>query len=155
MSAPFKNWMGELMGCVLSPAAAKFVLNTILVAIHLVVKGVKLFGYEPSDVAHTWREICSLAFADDWLGVMCSVEEVRKVWALWTMWEVITGSKLGIKARGKTVLTGVKYDGEGRPCKVDNPKPFATDATPLPFMDYDARRTSTWGDTSALTASGT
>ena len=54
--------------CVLSPAAAKFVLNTILAAIHLVVKGVRLFGYESSDAERTWREICSLSFADDWLG---------------------------------------------------------------------------------------
>ena len=61
-------------------AAAKFVLNTILVAIHLVVKGIRLFGYEPADVAQTWRQICSLAFADDWLGAMCNVTEVRKVW---------------------------------------------------------------------------
>ena len=28
LSAPFKNWMCELMGCVLSPAAAKFVCST-------------------------------------------------------------------------------------------------------------------------------
>ena len=94
------------MGCVLSPAAAKFVLDTILVAIHLVVKGVRLFGYTDGAAAQCWREICSLAFADDWLGAMCSVTEVRKVWALWSCWEAITGSKLGIKLRGKTVLTG-------------------------------------------------
>jgi hypothetical protein len=76
--------------------AAKFVLNTILVAIHLVDKGARLFGYESSDAACTWREICSLAFADDRLGAMCNKDEVRKVWALWTSWEVVTGSKLGI-----------------------------------------------------------
>ena len=64
---------------------------------------------EPTDVAHTWRQICSLAFADDWLGAMCNMTEVHKVWSLWTNWEVITGSKLGIKARGKTVLTGIAY----------------------------------------------
>ena len=79
------------------------------------VKGVRLFGYESSDVEFTWREICSLSFADDWLGIMCNVGEVRKVWKLWTMWEVITGSKLGIKARGKTVLTGIAYGDDGRP----------------------------------------
>ena len=55
---------------VLSPAAAKFVLNTILVATHFVVKGIRLFGYEPTDVAHTWRQICSLVFADDWLSAI-------------------------------------------------------------------------------------
>ena len=124
------------MGCVISPAAAKFVLDTILVAIHLVVKGIRLFGYEPSDVAHTWREICSLAFADDWLGIMRNVAEVRKVWALWTNWEVITGSKLGIKARGKTVLTGIMYGRDGRPCEVVDPKLFTAYNTRLPFMPY-------------------
>ena len=67
-------------------------LNTILVAIQLVVKGVRLFGYESSDAEHTWRDICSLSFADDWLGIMCNVGEVRKVWKLWTTWEVITGA---------------------------------------------------------------
>ena len=55
-------------------------LNIILVAIHLVVKGIRLFGYEPTDVSQTWRHICSLAFADNWLGAMCNVtEQVRKV----------------------------------------------------------------------------
>ena len=94
------------------PAAAKFVLNTILVAIHLVVKGVRLFGYgESSDAERTWRDICSLSFAADWLGLMCTEGKVHvhKVWSLWTMWEVVTGSKLGIKARGKTALTGIAY----------------------------------------------
>ena len=100
LGAPFKNWMGAMMGwCVLSPAAAKFVLNTILVANHLVVKGVRLFGYESSEAECTWREICSLSFADDWLGIMCNEGEARKVWKLWTMWEVITGSKSSASRR--------------------------------------------------------
>ena len=33
LGKPFKNWMGALMGCVLSPDRAKLLLNTILVAI--------------------------------------------------------------------------------------------------------------------------
>ena len=57
-------------------------LNTILVAIHLVVKGVRLFGYESSDAERTWRDICSLSFADDWLGIMCNEGKVCKVWSL-------------------------------------------------------------------------
>ena len=108
----------------MSPAAAKFVLNTILVAIHLAVKGVRLFGYESSDAECTWREICSLLFADNWLGIMCNEGEVHKVWSLWTMWEVVTGSKLGIKARGKTVLTGIAYGDDGWPRQVKDPGLF-------------------------------
>ena len=54
------------------------------------------------------------------------------------MWEVITGSKLGIKARGKTVLTGIAYGDDGRPRKVKDPGQFTAGGTRLPFMPYHA-----------------
>ena len=41
----FKSWMGALMGCVLSPDKAKMLLNSVVVAINAVCKGVKLWGY--------------------------------------------------------------------------------------------------------------
>ena len=59
---------------------------------------------------------------------------MRKVWSLWTNWEVITGSKLGIKARGKTVLTGIAYGADGRPREVKDPRLFTANGTRLPFM---------------------
>ena len=62
--------------------------------------------------------------------------EVRKVWSPWTNWEVITGSKLGIKARGKTVPTGVRYGRDGRPCLVEDPKLYTAYDTRLPFMPH-------------------
>ena len=91
----------------MSPAAAKCVLNTIL------VDRDTLGGQGHPDLrlradrhgANVEADLLAVAFVDDWLGAMCNVTEVRKVWLLWTNWEVITGSKLGIKARGKTVCS--------------------------------------------------
>ena len=48
---------------------------------------------------------------------------------LGTNWEVITGSKLGIKARGKTMLTA--YGANGRPREVKDPKLFTAYGTRL------------------------
>jgi hypothetical protein len=53
----FQNWMGALMGCVLSPDRAKLLLNTVVVAIQAVVKGVRLWGYGDGDIAATWRSL--------------------------------------------------------------------------------------------------
>ena len=50
LSDDFENWMGWLMGCVLSPAQAKYVLHTVLCAMHCVAKGVRLHGFEPDEV---------------------------------------------------------------------------------------------------------
>ena len=68
------------------------------------------------------------------MGVMCAAGEVRKVLSLWTAWEVVTGSKLGIKAMGKTVLTRVWYDAFGRARDVVNPKLATAYGMPLPFI---------------------
>ena len=57
LSNPFKNWMGALMGCVLSPDAAKIFLNTVITAIELVTKGVRLYGYGAAERQRAWRAV--------------------------------------------------------------------------------------------------
>ena len=41
----FLNYSGALMGCVWSPAKAKAFCNSIVAAIHLSVRGVRLWGF--------------------------------------------------------------------------------------------------------------
>ena len=101
-----------------------------------------------------WRQICSLAFADDWLGAMCNVTEVHKVWTLWNNWEDITGSKLGIKARGKPVLTGIVYGTGGRPYEVKDPELFTAYRRGCPSCRITPR-TSTSGSISVRMPSTT
>ena len=67
-----------------------------------------------------------------------AVTEVCKVVALDQLREDITGSKLGIKARGKTVLIGITYGRDRRPCEVADPKLFTAYNTRLPFLPYHA-----------------
>ena len=113
LSAPFSNWMGWLMGCVLSPDKSRLLLNSIAIAIRAKAKGVRLWGFDdprgPSSeqAAIAWRAIEQLLFGDDWCGVFSSASEVTKAWEMWRAWEAITGSKIGVKALRKTVLTGV------------------------------------------------
>lgn len=111
----FLNWMGALMGCVLSPDKAKILLNTIVAAISLVARGVKLFGYEPEDREAAWRAVAQAAYADDWAGVFGSEDDLLAVWALWRVWEAASGTKLGVKLTLKTVVTGAAWDAEGKP----------------------------------------
>ena len=75
LGKPFKNWMGALMGCVLSPDRAKLLLNTILVAINATCKGVPLWGYDEEELS---REVTQMMFADDWLGVFSSIVMLRR-----------------------------------------------------------------------------
>ena len=89
--------MGALMGCVLSPDRAKLLLNTVIVAIQAVVKGVRLFGYGRDDVTNTWRHLAQAAFADDWCGCFTSEADLRKAWDIWRLWEDVSGCKLGVK----------------------------------------------------------
>ena len=42
LGEPFANYIGRLMGCPLSPASAKILLNSILIAICATVKGVRV-----------------------------------------------------------------------------------------------------------------
>jgi hypothetical protein len=116
----FSNWMGCLMGCVLSPDRAKLLLNSILAAIGLVAKGVTLFGYSPEERERTLAHICSVAFADDWCGCFQSEREVRRAWEMWATWEIVSGSGIGVKGLGKTVVTSVVWI-DGVP--VDGPDP--------------------------------
>ena len=82
----FQNWMGALMGCVLSPDKAKILLNTVIVAIHAVCKGVRVWGHGEEREAATWRRIAQVAFADDWLGFHSSEADCKRAWAIWRTW---------------------------------------------------------------------
>ena len=64
----FSNWMGALMGCVLSPNRAKLFVNSIIAAIQVSVKAVRLWGCAPATAGEAWEALSQLAFADDWAG---------------------------------------------------------------------------------------
>ena len=112
LSATFRNHMGALMGEVLSPDRAKIMLNSILWAIKLHVHGVALFGFG-EDEEGVIRAIASLAYADDWAGTFSSAADLQRAWSIWSVWVPISGSKLGIKLKLKTVITGVLRDESG------------------------------------------
>ena len=65
LSEAFNNYMERLMGCVLSPDEAKLVLNTVVVAISMVAKGVRLWGKASDGV---WSRVLQLVYVDDWAG---------------------------------------------------------------------------------------
>jgi hypothetical protein len=111
----FANHMGSLMGCVLSTEDARIFLNSLITAIFAVARGVRLWGYAESDRDATWEELCQLVLADDWLGCFTRVKEVRRAWAMLSTWEPCSGAEIGIKAAAKTVLTGVRWDADGKP----------------------------------------
>jgi ribonuclease HI len=131
----FQNHMGALMGCVLSPDKAKLFLNSILVAISLVCKGVALRGYGTADVEETWTRIAQVAFADDWCGCFGAENELRKAWEVWRVWTLVSGSKLGVKLRLKTAVTGVCYV-DGKPTSVPDPRLPLRDGY-VPFIPHD------------------
>lgn len=134
MGDSFRNWMGALMGCVLSPDKAKILLNTVVVAISLVCKGVQLWGGGGVDGA--MRQICQAMYADDWCGAFRSLPQLRKAWTIWRMWERAAGCKLGVKGRLKTVVTGVKYV-QGKAVPMENPLLRMSDGSFVPFMLHD------------------
>ena len=103
----FNNWMGALMGCVLSPDKAKILLNTVFVAIQAVCKGVRLWGHGEEAENRAWRAIVQAGFADDWCGAFASERDLQRAWSIWRIWEDASGSKLGVKNKLKTVVTGV------------------------------------------------
>lgn len=125
------------MGCVLSPDKAKVLLNSALVAIQVVCKGVRLWGHSTAEQDRVWRSILQMCYADDHLAACTSVVELRKVWAVWQCWELVSGCKLGIKKKAKTVVTGVAYDTKGRPIAVEDPKLEYRDDSFVPFMRHD------------------
>ena len=140
LSATFRNHMGALMGEVLSPDRAKILLNSILWAIRLHVHGVALFGFG-EDEEGLIRTIASLAYADDWAGTFSSEADLRRAWAIWTVWVPhgvpISGSKLGIKNKLKTVLTGVLRDEGGAERDIPDPNLFTIDGTRVPMLSMD------------------
>ena len=133
LSASFRNHMGALMGEVLSPDRAKIILNSILWAIHLHVHGVQLFGFG-EDEEGCIRAISSLAYADDWAGTFGSEADLRRAWAIWSVWVPISGSKLGIKGKLKTVVTGVLRDGQGGERDIDDPQLVTLDGVRVPTL---------------------
>ena len=69
---------------------------------------VQLFGFG-EDEEGCIRAIASLAYADDWVGTFGSEADLKRAWAIWSIWVPISGSKLGIKGQLKTVVTGPRY----------------------------------------------
>ena len=128
----FKNWMGALMGCVLSPDKAKLFLNTVLVAIKAVCSGISLWGYAEGEA----RRIKQAAYADDWCGVFSSEQDLQRAWRVWTAWEAISGSKLGVKAKLKTVVTGARYV-DGKVASVVDPLLRLRGGGYVPFAHHD------------------
>ena len=133
LSAMFKNHMGALMGEVLSPDRAKIMLNSILWAIKLHVHGVALFGFG-EDEEGCIRAIASLAYADDWAGTFSSEADLQRAWAIWNVWVPISGSKLGIKNKLKTVVTGVIRDDSGSERDIADPNLVTIDGTRVPLL---------------------
>ena len=133
LSASFRNYMGALMGEVLSPDRAKIFLNSVLWAIKLHVHGVQLFGFG-DDEEGCIRAIASLAYADDWAGTFGSEADLRRAWAIWSVWVPISGSKLGIKGKLKTVVTGVRRDGQGGETDISDPQLVTLDGTRVPVL---------------------
>ena len=108
LSEYFRMTTGAFMGCPLSPDRAKLLLNTIVVAIAAYAKGVVAFGETAEEMCH---RVMQLLYADDWCGVFGSLEQLRRAWRCWTVWEVASGSRLGIKGHAKTVVSGVWREG--------------------------------------------
>ena len=133
LSASFRNHMGALMGEVLSPDRAKIILNSILWAIKLHVHGVQLFGFG-EDEEGCIRAIASLAYADDWAGTFSSETDLKRAWAIWNVWVPISGSKLGIKGKLKTVVTGVLRDGQGGEFDIPDPRLVTLDGARVPTL---------------------
>ena len=136
LSDAFENHMGALMGCVLSPSRAKLFVNSIVAAIHLSVRGVRLWGGAPATQGEAWARLGQFAFADDWAGAFAELEELRLAWLLFASWAVVMGQQLGVKKKLKTVVTGVRYEG-GRPRAVEDPGLLLPDGSRVPFARHD------------------
>ena len=136
LGGAFNNNMGALMGCVLSPGRAKLFVNSIVAAVHLSVRGVRLWGGAPATQGEAWARLGSFCFADDWAGAYADLEELKLAWFLFSSWAVVMGQKLGVKKTLKTVVTGVRYEG-GRPVAVEDPKLVLPGGEPVPYVRYD------------------
>ena len=145
-SDAFPNGMGVLMGCPLSTDRARLFLNSIVCAIELTAKGIRLWGSNGARNKTAWRRVSQLMNADDWCGIFEDEAELRKAWKLWAAWEPLTGAKVGIKAADKTVLTGVHYDADGRPSPVPDPCLRTVDGRQVPLRppEYAYKHLGRW-----------
>ena len=78
LGASFKNWMGSLMGA-FSRLRRPSLCSTPYWSRYTWWSRAsgRSVTSRPTWRKRTWRQICSLAFADDWLGAMCNVTEAR------------------------------------------------------------------------------
>ena len=143
LGSPFGNWMGWLMGCVLSPDKSRILLNSIAVAIQAKVRGVRLWGFgrvggpTRSEAAQAWRAVEQLMFGDDWAGISGNAQEVALAWAMWCEWASMSGAKIGIKGFKKTVLTGVCYSEAGVAKSVPDLGLMLPDGARVPLLPHD------------------
>jgi ribosomal protein S18 acetylase RimI-like enzyme len=133
----FANDMGALMGCVLSPDRAKLFVNSVVAAIHISVRGVRLWGCAPRTQGEAWARLAQFLFADDLAAAFTCPHEARLAWWLLRAWSTIMGQKLGVKKKLKTVVTAVQYDESGKPIAAEDPRLRMEDGTLLPFMTFD------------------
>ena len=133
LSEPFHNFMGRLMGCVLSPDEAKLVLNTVVVAIAMVARGIRLWGTCSDGV---WRRVLQLCYVDDWAGAFENCSQLRKAWKAWRVWEPLAGAAIGVKKKLKTVVSGVRHVG-GKCISASDPKLEMLDGSIVPFLECD------------------
>ena len=133
LSEPFHNFMGRLMGCVLSPDEAKLVLNTVVVAIAMVGKGVRLWGSCSEGV---WRRVLQLCYVDDWAGAFENISQLRKAWYVWRVWEPLAGAAIGVKKKLKTVVSGIRHL-DGRCISACDPRLEMLDGKLVPFLECD------------------
>ena len=125
----FGIFMGALMGCVLSPDRAKLILDTVVVAIRLHTRGVLPWG-------GNGKSISQLVFCDDWLGIFDTLEDLLAAWAVWCVWELVSGCRLGVEKMAKTVVGGGMWE-KGRMRSIPDPELRLSDGTLVPFMTVD------------------
>ena len=110
LRAPFRIYMGVLMGDVLSPDRAKILLNAVTLAIRATAKGMSL-----QRVKGGGRQLLQILYADDWAGLFDSLDQLLIAWAISNAFCVTSGCELGISKLSKTVVAGVQYDKQGKP----------------------------------------
>ena len=133
LGGSFSNYMGALMGCVLSTEKARIFLNGVVTAVFAVARGVRLWGCGNGDAARAWEELCQLVCADDWLGCFTRPKEAKRAWAILSAWEPMTGAEIGIKQAAKTVLTGVRWGPGGKARRIGLLRLVTADGREVPI----------------------
>ena len=145
LGGEWRNHMGALMGDVLSPDRAKVLLNTVVVAIAAVARGVRMWGCRGEGAEKLREEVLQIMYADDWCGTFETVEQLTAAWHVWRVWEPMTGSKLGIRqytkasaARGelKCAVTGVRYV-QGKAVCGGDPRLRTAAGVAVPFIGHN------------------